>query len=250
MQLYETMVNNQGVHIHVTEVHRDLRNEQTSLVVIPGLSESAEDYIAIMEKLSPRHIVIITLRGRGRSDSPASGYTLEDHISDIDAAIRHLELEHFVLMGYSRGVSYQLGYAVQNPERIQGLIIGDYPAVHTELPAGWVEFFTSLPPWRGKKLSDRMKISALQALQQESAKVEMWNDLTRLTCPVLIIRGVKPHPGLSLEAVEQYKLALPQAIIVAFEEHDHNIFEPDVDVFVRTADSFLKKIRKNHQSIT
>ena len=35
MQLYETMVNNQGVHIHVTEVHRDLRNEQTSLVVIP-----------------------------------------------------------------------------------------------------------------------------------------------------------------------------------------------------------------------
>lgn len=29
MQLYETMVNNQGVHIHVTEVHRDLRNEQT-----------------------------------------------------------------------------------------------------------------------------------------------------------------------------------------------------------------------------
>lgn len=109
MQLYETMVNNQGVHIHVTEVHRDLRNEQTSLVVIPGLSESAEDYIAIMEKLSP------------------------------------------------------------------------------------------------------------------------------------IIRGVKPQPGLSLEAVEQYKLALPQAIIVAFEEHDHNIFEPDVDVFVRTADSFLKR---------
>ena len=68
-----------------------------------------------------------------------------------------------------------------------------------------------------------MKISALQALRQESAKVEMWNDLTRLTCPVLIIRGVKPHPGLSLEAVEQYKLAAPQAIIVAFEEHDHNI---------------------------
>ncbi|MGE7822608.1 alpha/beta fold hydrolase [Paenibacillus sp. NPDC093718] len=179
MQLYETMVNNQGVHIHVTEVHRDLRNEQTSLVVIPGLSESAEDYIAIMEKLSPRHIVIITLRGRGRSDSPASGYTLKDHISDIDAAIRHLELEHLVIMGYSRGVSYQLGYAVQN-----------------------------------------------------------------------LIRGVKPHPGLSLEAVEQYKLALPQANIVAFEQHDHNIFEPDVDVFVRTADSFLKEIRKNYQSIT
>ncbi|MEK3734831.1 MULTISPECIES: alpha/beta fold hydrolase [Paenibacillus] len=242
MQLHETMVNNQGVHIHVTEVHRDLKNKQASLVIIPGLSESGEDYITMMEKLSPRHIVVVTLRGRGQSDSPASGYTLADHISDIDAAIRHLELEQFVLMGYSRGVSYQLGYAVQNPERIQGLIIGDYPAVHTELPAGWVDFFASLPPWRGKKLSDRMKTSALQALQRESTKADMWNDLTRLTCPVLIIRGVKPHPGLSLEAVEQYKRVLPQARIVAFEEHDHNLFEPDADLFVRTADSFLTSL--------
>ncbi|WP_141235802.1 alpha/beta fold hydrolase [Paenibacillus sp. 7541] len=242
MQLHETMVNNQGVHIHVTEVHRDLKKQQASLVIIPGLSESGEDYITMMEKLSPRHIVVVTLRGRGQSDSPASGYTLADHISDIDAAIRHLELEQFVLMGYSRGVSYQLGYAVQNPERIQGLIIGDYPAVHTELPAGWVDFFASLPPWRGKKLSDRMKTSALQALQRESTKADMWNDLTRLTCPVLIIRGVKPHPGLSLEAVEQYKRVLPQARIVAFEEHDHNLFEPDADLFVRTADSFLTSL--------
>ncbi|WP_145037919.1 alpha/beta fold hydrolase [Paenibacillus sp. Y412MC10] len=247
MQLYETMVNNHGVHIHVTEVHRELRNEQSSLVIIPGLSESAEDYIDIMEKmvtLSPRHIVVITLRGRGQSDSPASGYTLEDHISDLDAAIRHLELEQFVLMGYSRGVAYQLGYAIRNPKRIEGLIIGDYPAIHTQLPAGWVDFFATLPPWRGKKLFDRMKPSALHALQKDSAKVEFWSDLSRFTCPVLIIRGVKPHPGLSLEAVEQYKLSLPKARIVEFEQHDHNIFEPDADEFVRTADSFLKEIKK------
>lgn len=55
MQLHETMVNNQGVHIHVTEVHRDLKNKQASLVIIPGLSESGEDYITMMEKLSPAY---------------------------------------------------------------------------------------------------------------------------------------------------------------------------------------------------
>lgn len=150
MQLCETMVNNNGVHIHVTEAHRELNKGDVPLVIIPGLSESAEDYISIVEKLTPRHIIMITLRGRGKSDSPASGFTLEDHISDIDAVVRHLELESFILMGYSRGVSYQLGYAVQHPERIRGLIIGDYPAIHTQLPPGWVEFFASLPPWRGR----------------------------------------------------------------------------------------------------
>ncbi|GAB6931171.1 hypothetical protein JCM10914A_51540 [Paenibacillus sp. JCM 10914] len=191
------------------------------------------------------------MRGRGQSDSPVSGYRLEDHVRDIDAVIRHLELEQFILMGYSRGVSYQLSYAVQHPERIQGLIIGDYPAVHTQLPPGWVDFFASLPPWRGKTLYERMTVEAVQALQRESSKVELWDELPKLECPVLIIHGVKPHPGLSLEAVEQYKRVLPHAIVVAFEEHDHNLFEPDVDTFVRTADSFMNEIsNSNHNSST
>lgn len=246
MNLYETMVNNNEVLIHVTEAHRELLNEQVPLVIIPGLSESAEDYISIMEKLSPRHMVVITLRGRGQSESPESGYTLDDHISDIDAVIRHLGFRSFVLMGYSRGVSYQLGYAVRNPELIQGLIIGDYPAVHTQLPAGWVEFFASLPPWRGKALYDRMNPQTLHALQRESTKLELWDELTRLTCPVLVIRGAKPNSGLSLEAVEHYKTVLPQAQIVEFEQHDHNIFEPNPDMFIRTADTFMSKITGNH----
>lgn len=246
MNIYETMVNNNGVLIHVTEAHQELRNEQVSLVIIPGLSESVEDYIRIMEKLTPRHMVVVTLRGRGLSETPESGYTLDDHISDIDAVIRHLGLRSFVLMGYSRGVSYQLGYAVRNPELIQGLIIGDYPAVHTQLPAGWVEFFASLPPWRGKALYDRMNPQALHALQRESTKVELWDELAHLTCPVLVIRGAKPNSGLSLEAVEHYKTVLPQAQIVEFEQHDHNIFEPDADMFIRTADSFMSKITSNH----
>ncbi|KOP67936.1 alpha/beta hydrolase [Bacillus sp. FJAT-18019] len=246
MKLYETMVNNNGVLIHVTEVHRELRNEQVPLVIIPGLSESSEDYLLIMDKLSPRYMVVITLHGRGQSDTPAAGYTLDDHISDIDTVIRHFGLHSFVLMGYSRGVSYQLGYAVQNPERIQGLIVGDYPAVHTKLPEGWVEFLASLPPWRGKALFDRMKPQTLHALQKESEKIELWDELTHLTCPVLVIRGAKPNSGLSLEAVEHYKTMLPQAQIVEFEQHDHNIFEPDADMFIRTADSFMSEITSNH----
>ncbi|MDH6670699.1 hypothetical protein M2277_001349 [Paenibacillus sp. LBL] len=27
-----------------------------------------------------------------------------------------------------------------------------------------------------------------------TAKVELWNDLTLLSCPVLMIRGIKPSP--------------------------------------------------------
>lgn len=245
MNVEERYVNNRGVNIHVMESNREAK-DACPLVVIPGLAESAEDYQEVVEKLYPRHCVVITLRGRGRSDSPASGYTLEDHVSDIEAAIGELELRKFVLMGFSRGVAYTLGYAVQHPDRIQGLIIGDYPAVHTHLKPGWVEFFSSLPPWRGKPLSERMSTGALHALQKESAQVMLWDRLPSLHCPALIIRAGRQGAALSAEAAEQYRERLPQAEIVIFEESDHNIFEPDPDVFIHTAERFMSGLRPHH----
>lgn len=108
MNVEERYVNNRGVNIHVMEANRGSK-DGWPLVVIPGLAEAAEDYREVVEKLYPRHCVVITLRGRGRSDAPASGYTLKDHVSDIEAAIEELEVRQFVLMGFSRGVAYALG---------------------------------------------------------------------------------------------------------------------------------------------
>lgn len=242
MNVEEHDVNNRGVNIHVMEANRGAKGGWP-LVIIPGLAEAAEDYREVVEKLYPRHCVVITLRGRGRSDAPASGYTLEHHISDIEAAIEEVELSRFVLMGFSRGVAYALGYALQHPDRIEGLIVGDYPAVHTQLKPGWVEFFSSLPPWRGKPLSERMSTAALHALQQESDPVMLWDRLPLLHCPALIIRGGTQGAALSAEAAEQYREKLPEAEIVVFEESDHHIFEPDTNVFIQAAERFMSGLR-------
>ncbi|WP_349409893.1 alpha/beta hydrolase [Pseudalkalibacillus sp. SCS-8] len=235
----ERWIDNNGVRLHVGEMNRG-NNSETPFVIIPGLSESVEDYIPIMEKLSPRHCVTITLRGRGQSDTPAKGYTLDDHISDIDAVIKELGLKRFILMGYSRGVSYTIGYAVKNPSLLDGLIIGDYPAIHTQLPDGWVDFFSKLPPWRGKSLSERMKPEALHGLQKESSLVTFWDDLSVITCPVLIIAGGKQGAVLREELIENYKTTLPHAEVVVFEDSDHNLFEPDLNTFIQTAQSFFQ----------
>ena len=69
------------------------------------------------------------------------GYTLEDHISDIDAVIKHLGLKEFILFGYSRGVSYTIGYAIQNASLLKGLIIGDFQLfIHSFLKDGSILF--------------------------------------------------------------------------------------------------------------
>ncbi|MFS0673567.1 alpha/beta fold hydrolase [Ornithinibacillus sp. 179-J 7C1 HS] len=234
----DSWVDNNGINIHYVEINANLKGE-APLVIIPGLSESAEDYISVIENLSPRHCICITLRGRGKSDTPETGYSLDDHISDIEAVVKYLELKDFILFGYSRSVSYVLKYSLKNKNLVKGLIIGDYPAIHTQLPQGWVEFFSSLPPWRGKPLSQRMSHTALLGIQKESAQVIFWDDLSSIECPVLIIRAGKHGGALSLEAGKQYLEKLPQANLVVFDESDHNIFEPNLDKFIQTIDLFM-----------
>ncbi|MGE8204763.1 alpha/beta fold hydrolase [Heyndrickxia sp. NPDC080065] len=237
----DSWVDNNGINIHFVEANANIK-EKAPLVIIPGLSESAEDYISVIENFSPRHCIIITLRGRGKSATPETGYTLEDHISDIDAVVKQLELKDFILFGYSRSVSYALGYAIRNNNLLKGLIVGDYPAVHTQLRQGWVEFFSSLPPWRGKTLSQRMNLTALYGIQNESSQVLLWDDLSSIKCPALIIRGGKNEAALSLEAGNLYIEKMHQANLVVFDDSDHNIFEPNLDTFIKTVDEFMKNI--------
>ncbi len=242
MELKNHWVNNDGVSIHYLDSNPNSNEEMHPFVIVPGLSETAEDYIPLLESLFPRRCVVVTLRGRGKSDAPQQGYALEDHIGDIESVVKHLALNQFILMGYSRGVSYALGYALTNLNSIKGLVIGDYPALHSQLPPGWVEFFSTLPPWREKPLVDRMTEQSLYGLQNESRQVLFWDQLYTIHCPVLVIRGGKPGAALSEEGGSKYVELLPNANLVVFEDCDHNIFKPSIERFANTAQAFLESI--------
>ncbi|EGA90226.1 hypothetical protein GPDM_06770 [Planococcus donghaensis MPA1U2] len=235
-------VDNNGTNIHFIDSKFEA-NQDLPFIIVPGLSETAEDYIPLLKALAPRRCIAITLRGRGSSDAPLNGYTLEDHISDIDAVIKHLGLNEIILMGFSRGVSYTLAYALAHLDSIKGLVLGDYPALHSKLPPKWADFFSALPPWRGRALSERMKTHAIDGLQKDSKYVEFWDELNAIKCPVLIIRGEKQGSALSIADGEMYLEKVPQANLVVFEESDHNIFEPNLDRFIDRVELFFNSIK-------
>ncbi|GAA0359119.1 alpha/beta fold hydrolase [Bacillus horti] len=151
-QFSEHFIKNKDVSLHYIEhIHENMGKEELPpIVFVPGLTEGAEDYKELMEGITNRKSVALSLRGRGQSDSPVNGYTLEDHIQDIETVVGALKTEKVVLFAFSRGVAYTLGYAMQHPDRLAGLIIGDYPAIHTKLSEKWVDFMIQSPPWRGK----------------------------------------------------------------------------------------------------
>ncbi|MEK6190216.1 MAG: alpha/beta hydrolase [Carnobacterium alterfunditum] len=242
MEINNFWVDNNGTNIHFMESNFKA-NQDLPFIIIPGLSETAEDYLPLLKAFAPRRCIVITLRGRGNSDAPLNGYTLENHISDIDAVIKHLGLTEITLMGFSRGVSYTLGYALDHIDSVKGLVLGDYPALHSQLPPEWADFFSALPPWRGRALSERMKTHAIDGLQKDSKYVAFWDELNAIKCPVLVIRGGKQGSALSITDGKKYVEKIPQANLVVFEESDHNIFEPKVDRFVDRVEQFLTSIK-------
>jgi pimeloyl-ACP methyl ester carboxylesterase len=235
----EKFINNSGVAIHFLDNEKE--SSKLPFVIVPGLSESADDYIDIMGKFSDRRCIAITLRGRGKSDAPETGYTIEDHISDIESVVNFLELEKCIMLGFSRGVSYSLGFTLRNLHKVEGLILGDYGAYQSYLPPEWVDVFSSQPPWRGKPLSERMKLHALIGLQRESKLVEFWDELHNIENPVLVIRGAQ-NGLLSESDSKRYLELLPNSEVVTFQESGHNIFEPCIESFVIAAKEFFGRL--------
>src|SRR5262249_38656503 len=79
--LAERWVDNRGVRLHCLVRPATTEAAGMPFVIIAGTFGMAEDYVAEMTALAPRPCVAPSLRGRGQSDTPETGYTFEDHVA-------------------------------------------------------------------------------------------------------------------------------------------------------------------------
>jgi pimeloyl-ACP methyl ester carboxylesterase len=235
-------IDNRGVRLHYLDSGSEpFDPARVPLVIVPGLSEGAEDQEDLMAAVAPRRAVAISLRGRGKSEAPIAGYSLDDHVADVEALVEALRLYRFVLFGSSRGVSYATSYAARHPERLAGLILADYPAHHTELDAGWLDRVMETS-WRGRPVAERMKRRALAGIQRESSYLPLWEGLRGVSCPALILRGGSEGSLLPSAEADRYRRVMPDATVVVFEDAGHDLTEPDPDRFGTTIREFLDGI--------
>jgi len=96
------------------------------ILCIHGLTANCRCWDLIASSLAPQHkIMAMDLRGRGLSDSPPSGYSVENHCRDILALMDDQNLERPVLMGHSLGAFISLVFAAKHPRRVDRLILVD-----------------------------------------------------------------------------------------------------------------------------
>lgn len=143
---------NDGLRLH----YRDYAGppDRPPILCIPGLTRNARDFEGVADRLAGSwRVICVDLRGRGESayaPDPMS-YVPLMYLQDIEALIRELALERFVLFGTSLGGLLTMLLAAAERERIAGALLNDIgPEIDPaglERIRGYVGKSHSWPTW-------------------------------------------------------------------------------------------------------
>jgi pimeloyl-ACP methyl ester carboxylesterase len=217
MSMKDAWVINGKVRLHV--LTRDTMGDILNpIVFIPGMLGEAEDWIREINNFADeRPCFAISLRGRGKSDAPALGYSLQNHVSDINALFETIGLTGATIVAHSRGVPYTLAFALQRPECVKALVLLDHPPLHTPINTKWAEVFSENPPRKS------IQPHAIWALQREADFFDFRELLGNLKCPVVYVAGGKEGSMLTREDLEKYSKLLVHPISHVEEDSDHEL---------------------------
>lgn len=120
-------VETNGIRLHYLE-HS---GPGPTLVLAPGLTANAHSFDGLIAAGLPRAATVLALdlRGRGESDQPDTGYTMEDHAQDVLGLLDALGLERVVMGGHSFGGLLTYWLAANHPGRVERCVVLDAPAV-------------------------------------------------------------------------------------------------------------------------
>ena len=105
------------------------------IICLHGITAQHRAFSAVARYLeASRGLVGVDLRGRGDSDKPESGYSLDAHAADVVRVLDHLGLQSAVLAGHSMGAFVALKTALTFPERVRALVLldGGWPRVQSK----------------------------------------------------------------------------------------------------------------------
>ncbi|WP_250152452.1 alpha/beta fold hydrolase [Ancylobacter radicis] len=122
------------------ELHYIAAGAGRPVILIPGWSQTAEEWTFQIESLSTAYRVIaIDMRGHGRSGKPDHGYRVARLAADLHDLIRAQDLTDVTLIGHSMGSSVIWSYLEQFGEsNIDRMVFVDQASAIVSEP-GWSE---------------------------------------------------------------------------------------------------------------
>ncbi len=107
-------------------VERPTAQERT-LILVHGLLLAKTMHVPLARALAARgnRVVTVDLLGHGESDRPRDmwRYSMRFFADQVVALMDHLKVERAVVMGTSLGANTALEIALEEPQRLQGMVI-------------------------------------------------------------------------------------------------------------------------------
>jgi pimeloyl-ACP methyl ester carboxylesterase len=244
------------------------------VVLIHGYTDNARDWVPMLPYLSKRdRLILVDIRGHGRSSKPECCYTRIDFAYDIKLLLDALGLQRADIVGHSLGSIIAQTFAEYWPERTAHVVLisstGGSPPDRPKKPPqfdfaaeirklkepieadspfmiAWWESPTPVDPdFIRRQRQDaagiplRVWLAVLdQALPANNVYGDLQSTLPRLKAPTLLIWGSK-DPIMEEDMRQSLRNALPNAKVKIFDGLGHNPFWEDPRGVAEVVNAFL-----------
>lgn len=270
-----------GLRIH----YRDQGNpDGVPLILIHGTAASLHTWEPLVDRLGGEYrIITYTQPGHGLTGPhPRDDYSAAGMMEAVDALAKELKLQTFVLGGNSMGGWVSWHYALQNPDRVDALLLldaGGPPLREGEEAApsniGFRILNTPIGAFLMQHYTPRFLVrdSALQSVSVKTVMDEetvdrywellrypgnrkaaatrglidpdeaVFSDLARLETPTLVIWGAEDQI-IRASAAQSFDETMPNADVVIYEGIGHLPMEEAPDRTALDIDAFLERTVK------
>ena len=240
------------------------------VVLIHGYTDNARDWVPLVPYLSKSdRLIIVDIRGHGRSSKPECCYTRLDFAYDIKLLLDALKIDKADIVGHSLGSIITQTFAEYWPERTRKVVLiastgGPKPGAPQVKPQldfaseikklkepidpdspfmiAWWDSPTPVDPdFIRRQRQDAAQIPLrvwLAVLDQGLATMDLQATLPRLKAPTLLIWG-SADPIMAPEVRQTLIDALPQAKVKIFPGLGHNPFWEDPQGVAGAVNGFL-----------
>ena len=200
-------------------------------------------------------VILIDVRGHGRSAKPPGPYSVPQFAQDIFALLEHLKIDAFHLVGLSMGGMIGFQMAVEQPERLRSLtIVNSGPELIAQnwkerwqiLQRRLVLNFTSMEKI-GEFIGERLfpephlaeyKALFVQQMRENDPKAYKaatnaligWSvraQLGRVQCPVLVISGDMDYTPVANKEAYVREMPTARLQVIANSRHGTPIDQPE-----------------------
>jgi len=254
-----------GIRLH----YKSLGLGTTAVVFVHGWVSDLRIWRAQVPVVDERvRALFIDLPGFGRSDKPATGYSMEFFAGAVDAVLKAAGVERAVLVGHSMGTPVIRQYYRLHPSRVVGLVLvdgalrsffSDTASAHAFLARFQGTAYTRnlegmfdavMGPHAGPSLKAAIRRMALATPQQvaiEAMRAQLdpviWTD-DPIEVPVLAVMA--STTGWTPEYEAYVRKLVPGVRYEVVPEAGHFLMMEQPETFNRLLTEFLKSLRILH----